>query len=171
MSLNSIASFPGGTRPVITAQILGQDRRWHSVSGLLDTGNDVTLFTKAATQSLGFGRDRAPKAFKVRGIAAAPMNFYMVQTMMKVGNTQPIKVNIGLQLDNSATSLRDNLFGRKDILDNFDLYFSKGKTQLHQTHGTGIGNTLGISLPIIKNSVPANYVSSYESLCEFTNIC
>jgi hypothetical protein len=149
---------------------MGKDRRFHQIRGLLDTGNDITLLTRAASTELGFSKADTKGVFKVKGIAAAPLNFYMVKTGIKIGQSTPIQANVGLQLDGSTDALRDNLFGRKDILDNFDLYFSKGTVSLHKT-GVGVGNTLGLTLPIVKNEIPAGYKSNVGILCNLANIC
>jgi hypothetical protein len=142
----SVASFANSSRPYITVNIQGADGQFHPIRGILDSGNDVTLLTPGASSELGLSRSMASGNFNVKGIGAKPMVFYNVNLLVQIKGTRPVRIRAGAQIPSAGEDqLRDNLFGRKDILDNFDILFSKGKIELHQH--TAAGNTLPLGIP------------------------
>jgi hypothetical protein len=166
----SSASFANGARPYVTINIMGRDNQFHPIRGILDSGNDITLLTAAATQELGLGANEGKGTFNVKGIGAKPMVFNNVRLLMQVQNTKPVWIRAGAQVPQGGDDqLRDNLFGRKDILDYFDIYMSKGSIELHQTANAGGANSIGMSLPKQPRGREWDYRSDIEDGCPFSN--
>jgi len=119
-----------GKRPHIMVDILSADDRWVPVRLLADTGNDVTLLNEKTAQDLGLTTPEIlarAVPFKVQGIAAAPMDFMMIKRPVRMGgSTTPIEIKIGVG------PLRENLLGREDVLDKFEMTFTKSKLKLTQ---------------------------------------
>ena len=163
------ASFTNGSRPYINIDVMGTDNTFHSIKGILDSGNDITLLTPSASSELGLTRNDATGQFNVKGISSKPMIFYNVKLLMRVQNTKPVWIRAGAQIpDVGEDPLRDNLFGRKDILDHFDIVMSKGSIELHQTGGGG-SNALGLSLPHRPIGERWDYKSDLDNGCPFSN--
>ena len=163
------ASFMNGGRPYINIDIQGADGQFHSVKGILDSGNDITLLTPQTSAELGLTGDQGQGTFNVKGIGAKPMVFTNVKLLMRVQDTEPVWIRSGAQIPAAGDdALRDNLFGRKDILDHFDIVMSKGRIELHQTGG-GASNSLGLSLPRRPVGDSWDYKSDLDSGCPFSN--
>lgn len=148
---------------------MGTDNQFHPIKGILDSGNDITLLTPQVSNELGLTRKDATGEFNVKGIGAKPMIFYNVRLLMQVQNTKPVWIRAGAQIpDPGEDPLRDTLFGRKDILDKFDIVMSKGSIELHQTGGGG-SNALGLSLPHRPIGDKWDYKSDLDDGCPFSN--
>jgi len=164
------ASFANGNRPYITIHIQGTDGQFKPIKGILDTGNDITLLTPASSADLGLTQGHATGQFNVKGIGAKPMVFNNVKLLAKVQDTEPVWIRAGAQIPTGGQDqLRDNLFGRKDILDKFDIVMSKGKIELHQTAPSGGYNALGLSLPRRPVGESWDYKSELDEGCPFSN--
>jgi hypothetical protein len=149
---------------------MGRDGQFHAIRGILDSGNDVTLLTPGATQELGISQMEGNGTFNVKGIGAKPMVFNNVRLLMRVKGTQPVWIRAGAQIPQPGDdNLRDNLFGRKDLLDNFDIYMSKGTIELHQTRNAGGANSIGMSMPYQPNDARWKYKSDIDDGCPFSN--
>lgn len=148
---------------------MGTDNTFHPIRGILDSGNDITLLTPNSSAELGLTRNDATGEFNVKGIGAKPMVFYNVKLLMRVQDTQPVWIRAGAQIPSQGEdALRDNLFGRKDILDHFNIVMSKGRIELHQTGGGG-SNILGMSLPRRPMGDRWDYKSDLDEGCPFSN--
>lgn len=166
----SSANFAGGARPYITIDVQGMDGQFHPIKGILDTGNDVTLLMPSAAQELGITASDQQGSFNVKGIGAKPMIFQNATLLMRVKGATPVPIRAGVQIPQQGDdALRDNLFGRKDLLDYFDINISKGKIDLHQTANAGGPNSLGMSIPRQPNGGPWKYKSNLDEGCPFSN--
>ena len=97
------------------------------------------------------------------------MVFTNVKLLMKVQDTEPVTIPAGAQIpQGNDDHLRDNLFGRKGILDYFNIVMSKGKIELHQTGGGG-SNALGLSLPRRPMGDSWDYKSDIDGGYRFSN--
>lgn len=164
------ASFANGSRPYITVDVQGMDGQFHPIKGILDTGNDITLLMPSAAQELGISPMNGQGTFNVKGIGAKPMVFTNVTLLMRVKGTQPVPIRAGAQIPQMGDDhLRDNLFGRKDLLDNFDILMSKGSIELHQTANAGGANSIGMTLPRQPRGDLWKYRSDLEGGCPFSN--
>ena len=125
-----VHDISSGKRPHIMVDILDANDRWVPVRLLADTGNDVTLLNQKTAEGLGLTSPEMlarSVAFKVQGIAAAPMDFMMIKRPVRMGgSTTPIEIKIGIG------PLRENLLGREDVLDKFEMKFTKSKLTLTQ---------------------------------------
>lgn len=89
----------------------------HDQKILADTGNDVTLITRADAAKLGFtpetlqGGDR----FEVSGITDQPNPFVKKNLMIQIGETRPFYTDVGIPLVEGA--LYESLLGI-DVIDN-----------------------------------------------------
>lgn len=163
------ASFTNGNRPYITINIKGTDGQFHPIKGILDSGNDITLLKADSSSELGLTEATSTGTFNVKGIGAKPMVFNNVKLLMQVQNTQPVWVRAGAQIPTGGQDqLRDNLFGRKDILDHFDIVMSKGSIELHENTGAG-SNALGLSLPRRPMGDKWGYKSDLDEGVPFSN--
>ena len=91
------------------------------------------------------------------------------ETINAVQNTKPVMIPAGAQIPTQGkTHLRDNLFGRQEILDKFAIVMSKGSIELHQTGGGG-SNALGLSLPHRPIGDKWDYKSDLDDGCPFSN--
>jgi hypothetical protein len=161
------ASFVNGGRPYITIDIQGTDGQFYPVKGILDSGNDITLLTPETSAKLGL--TGGASTFNVKGIGNKPMVFTNTDLLMRVQNTEPVTIPAGAQIpQGNDDHLRDNLFGRKGILDHFNIMMSKGRIELHQTGG-GASNSLGLSLPRRPMGDKWDYKSDLDEGCPFSN--
>src|SRR5690242_20983973 len=87
------ASFANGSRPYITINLQGTDGQFHPIKGILDTGNDITLLTPAASSELGLTQGHSTGQFNVKGIGAKPMVFNNVKLLAKVQDTAPVWID------------------------------------------------------------------------------
>lgn len=93
---------------------------------LADSGSDITLLTREDGERLGFSPSRGNNKFGVGGVGAGAVEFTRFSTFVKVENHRPIQVDFGVsEKYKSDGGLRDNLLGREDVLDKYDITFSK----------------------------------------------
>lgn len=98
----------------ITIQVLGGDGNFHPVKVIADTGNDVTLLTKATADYLGLNPNFG-SLLEVSGIREGMVSrFKKIKTHIQLGDLNPIIAEIGFALD--TDSLQENLLGNKGIL-------------------------------------------------------
>lgn len=98
----------------ITIQILGGDGNFKPVKVIADTGNDITLLTKATADYLGFNPNFG-SLLEVSGIREGMVSrFRKIQTHIQLGDLNPVLAEIGFALDRD--SLQENLLGNKGIL-------------------------------------------------------
>ena len=106
-----------GDRYFGNIDVMTPSGQYQQVRALIDSGNDISIFTRSTAERLGFHVESMKERFFVRGINGEAKEFAQVSTKIKICNQlHPIPVTIGLALDNDALS--DNLIGRKDIFDN-----------------------------------------------------
>ena len=106
----------------IPIKIQGADQCMHPVSCLhdtkilADTGNDVTLITRADAIKLGFQPETMEgDRFEVSGITDQPNPFVKVNLMVQIGDTMPFFTEVGMPLVEGA--LAESLLGI-DVIDN-----------------------------------------------------
>ena len=106
-----------GERYYGTIEVMTPNGQYSSVRALIDSGNDISIFTRATAEQLGYHVESIKERFYVKGINGEAKEFAEVKTNIKICNQlHPIPATIGLALEND--SLSDNLLGRKDVFDN-----------------------------------------------------
>lgn len=91
---------------------------------LADTGSDITLLSREDGERLGFSPTRSGNKFGVGGVGAGAVEFAKFTTYVRVENLKPVQIDFGVAEKYGA--LRDNLLGREDVLDHYNITFSKG---------------------------------------------
>jgi len=127
-------------RPNIPIWMLGPDRQWHRIRVMVDTGNDITLINRETANSVGFVPERDGRPFRVAGISGSPTQFFMIDNVwMKVGETDPVQGRVGIG------EVRENLLGREDIMNQFEITFTQGYIRFvkRHTHPGGVGQAGG----------------------------
>lgn len=111
-------------RPMIAVSILGAHGRWTEVEMLADSGNDITLINLETARRLGF--TDCHEHIDVAGISGAPQKFCIHRVQMRIGNSRPITIRVGVG------DLDDNLLGREGVFDKFDISFRKHGIEFQQ---------------------------------------
>jgi hypothetical protein len=133
-------NLSGQGRPYVTLNIQSMDGTFKPIKAIFDSGNDITLINEDSARFLGLDHpevldDATP--FKVQGIAKAPLDFFMVKRLVKIEGMNPVWMKIGIG------GLKENLLGREDLFDNFDVSLSKKAIRFTQLHT----NSIGIEFP------------------------
>ena len=120
-------STVGEKRPFINMPIMGKDSRFQMVRLLADTGNDVSLINFETAAQLGFDENDGT-IFRVAGISQQAQQFRMVKTYIKIGNTKPRKIRLGIG------PLKDNLLGREDIFPYYNVEYTPTAVIFRERH-------------------------------------
>jgi len=108
----------------ITIEFLNSIRSgFQKITLLADTGSDLTLIKREDGERLGFNPDKGGEGFLVGGVGAGAVPFKKFQTPVKIQNLSPTMIDFGVAINHGQ--LRDNLLGREDILDVYDVTYSK----------------------------------------------
>ena len=92
---NAVFSFTPSQRPWITVGLMGDDRQFHQVKLMVDSGNDLTLISHETAAEIGLDVRRG-EAFNVAGISQQAQEFVQLQTMLKIGGFRPIPIHLGV---------------------------------------------------------------------------
>lgn len=113
-----------GSAHNIQVDFLNSSRRsWQPITVLADTGSDITLIKREDGERLGFSPDKGGESFMVGGVGAGAVPFKRFATYARFQSLQPIRIDFGVA--QNFGGLRDNLLGREDILDKYNITFSK----------------------------------------------
>lgn len=88
--------------------------------------------------SVGFVPERDGRPFRVAGISGAPTQFFMIDNVwMKIGTTDPVQGRVGIG------EVRENLLGREDIMNQFEITFTQGYIRFvkRHTHPGNVGES------------------------------
>jgi hypothetical protein len=125
MAESAVFHLPGGGGAHnITINFLHADRsRFVPVRVLADSGSDITLLSRETGESIGFSPNMSNDKFGVGGVGAGAVQFAKFATFIKIERLQPVRIDFGVAQQPGA--LRDNLLGREDVLDQYNITFSK----------------------------------------------
>jgi Aspartyl protease len=90
---------------------------------LTDNGSDVTLLSREDGERLGFSPATGGENFLVGGVGAGAVPFKKFTTDVRIQNLGAKNIDFGVA--QKYGGLRDNLLGREDILDNFNITLTK----------------------------------------------
>lgn len=123
---NAVFTMAGGNSAHnITVNFLNASRNsYQPVRILADTGSDITLISREDGERLGFSPTKSGNKFGVGGVGAGAVEFAKFSTMIRIENLAPVQIDFGVAEKYGA--LRDNLLGREDILDQYNITFSRG---------------------------------------------
>ena len=112
----------------------GADQQMYPTKMLIDSGNDITIITRATADKLGFNPDYQGERFFVRGIAGAAQEFRKFKNIVKIGNTTPTYIRMGMAV--KEESLSENLLGRLDIFDSgkFEVIYDEDSIEFREKH-------------------------------------
>ena len=115
---------------------MGGDGRIYPVTYLIDSGNDISILTRATADKLGFNPDVEGELFFVKGIAGPGQRFKKMINTIKIGNLTPMKVRMGMAIE--PQSLSENLLGRQDIFDSgrLEIIYDEDSIEFREKHGT-----------------------------------
>ena len=114
----------GGGAHNISIDFLHANRRqFVPVRVLSDTGSDITLLSREDGERIGFSPTKSGNKFGVGGVGAGAVQFAKFVTFIKIERLKPIQIDFGVAEQYGA--LRDNLLGREDVLDQYNITFSK----------------------------------------------
>jgi Aspartyl protease len=130
---NAVFSFNPSQRPWITVGLMGDDRMFHPVKLMVDSGNDLTLISRETAANIGLDPRRG-SSFQVAGISQQGQEFKQLQTMLKISNFRPIPIHIGVG------DIKDDLLGREDVYENFEIIFDPDKITFRQRADINMSN-------------------------------
>lgn len=119
---NAVYQLAGGAHK-ISVNFQTKAGSYMPITVLADTGSDITLISREDGERIGFAPSMGGEPFMVGGVGAGAVPFTKFATMLKFQSLQPVRVDFGVAKNYNA--LRDNLLGREDILDNYNVTYSK----------------------------------------------
>lgn len=104
-----------------------------------NTGNDITLITKASADYIGF-HPSIGALLEVSGIREGMVSrFKKINTYIQLGNLRPVLTEVGFALDKD--SLQENLLGNKGVLSSGHFQFIYSKNSLKIIDNVNCGGT------------------------------
>jgi hypothetical protein len=120
----------GITRPVVIAEVFGNDGKSHHERFLIDTGADRTAFSAGLLEKLYFVTNPAHPGYGLQGIGGSSA-FVVVTTIMELtcddGTPARVRGEFAAFTDPAVTDL--SILGR-DVLDNFDVLASRRRHEV-----------------------------------------
>jgi hypothetical protein len=112
-------------RPMGTVFVKDASGQWQGIEMLIDSGNDITIFTEETARMLGFG-NRGQRTM-VAGIGSQLTPATMLGGVeIAIGDSTPVRVEAMIM----NTSV--NLLGRKDVLNHYSMTFEGNRLYVQE---------------------------------------
>lgn len=110
-------------RPYAEIRMMDQKSNWHAITMLIDSGADITIVARSIGELYGHNVEKG-KEIDLKGIGKAGVKAYIHKMTLLIGDHE-VEVDVAVAQDDSVAQ---NILGRKDVFDFFEIHFKKEST-------------------------------------------
>lgn len=112
-------------RPVACIYLRGKDNKFYLFDGYVDSGADISLFTRSDCALLGYKLEKGKEKL-IGGVSGALIRTFVHQIPIKIGNTKFNAEMAFAEIENVP-----RLIGRKNIFEKFQVLFDEKKLKVY----------------------------------------